>query len=93
MTDPISQRFSAFISMCGLTQQEAADHLGIAKRTVAMKATGLRKPTPDEMRRVLDLWQRLSNLDVPLPDDYPAGARERQAAMIEARDLILPPDD
>ncbi len=73
--------FSRLIALCGLTQQEAADHLGLAKRTVAMKATDLRTPTDDEIGRLVDLFDRISSGRLT-PED-PPGAHERALALVE----------
>ena len=76
--------FSRLISLCGLTQQEAADLLGVAKKTVNMKAAGLRKATDEEVRRLASLWSTIEDPAQTLPDDAPTGARERRLAIEEA---------
>ena len=79
--------FSRLIALCGLTQQEAADWIGIAKKTANMKAAGLRKPTDEEVRRLASLWSVIEDPEKALPDDVPQGARERRLAIEEAERL------
>ena len=80
-------RFSRLISLCGFTQQEAAEYLGIAHKTVSMKSAGMRKISDEEESRLASLWSTISNLDQPLPEDLPRGGQERRRAISEALSL------
>lgn len=80
-------RFSRLIALCGFTQQEAADYLGLAHKTVSMKSAGMRKIADEEEERLASLWAIISDLDQPLPEDLPRGGQERRRAISEALSL------
>lgn len=80
-------RFSRLIALCGFTQQEAADYLGLAHKTVSMKSAGMRKIADQEEERLASLWAIISDLDQQLPEDLPRGGQERRQAISEALSL------
>jgi len=82
--DAMPNRFSRLIALCGFTQQEAADYLGLAHKTVSMKSAGMRKIADQEEERLASLWALISDLDQQLPEDLPRGGQERRQAISEA---------
>jgi transcriptional regulator with XRE-family HTH domain len=80
-------RFSRLISLCGFTQQEAAEYLGLAHKTVSMKSAGMRKIFEEEEHQLASLWAIISDLDQPLPEGLPRGGQERRRAISEAYEL------
>lgn len=83
-------RFSRLISLCGFTQQEAAEYLGIAHKTVSMKSAGMRKISEEEEHQLASLWLVISDPDQPLPENLPRGGQERRRAITEVLGLINP---